>query len=175
MLPRHSLAAAGIAAASSAVAQSSRQEYPTPANPGEDLTAIKRLFAPPCPLIAFPEVREGLKDTPAFLRDSRFNIEARSYYRDAVANAPASASVQEAWASGLCGPKPGSIDILLPTGTKKDPPATPAGLSACQAVTGYCCATVPDESTLTATSTLSRMPMPRHVPSGARVSPLTLL
>ncbi|MDI1266372.1 MAG: hypothetical protein PS018_24265 [bacterium] len=162
--------------ASSAMAQSSRQEYPIPSNPGQDLTEIEHLFAPPTPppLTAFPEFRERLKDTPAFLRDSKFNIEARSYYRDAVANAPASASVKEAWASGLGGPKSGSIDIL-PTETTKDPPATPAGPSACQAVTGYCCATVPDESMLTATSTLSRMPMPRHVPSGARVSPLTLL
>ncbi|MDI1266367.1 MAG: hypothetical protein PS018_24240 [bacterium] len=83
------LAAAGFVAASSAMAQSSRQEYPIPANPGQDLTAIERLFAPPPPLTAFPEFRERLKDTPAFLRDSRFNIEARSYYRDAVANAPA--------------------------------------------------------------------------------------
>lgn len=96
------LAVALFALPGSALGQSSKQEYPIPANPGQDLTAIERIFALPAPppLTAFPEIRERWKDTPAFLRDSKFNIEARSYYRDAVANAPGSASVKEAWAAG---------------------------------------------------------------------------
>lgn len=96
------LAASGFVGAGTALAQSTKQEYPIPANPKQDLTAIERLFALPAPppLTAFPGIREGWKDTPAFLRDSKLNIEARSYYRDAVTNAPAGTSVKEAWASG---------------------------------------------------------------------------
>ncbi len=84
------------------MAQASKQEYPIPTDPSEDLTAIERLFSPPKPppLTAFPEVREKWKDTPAFLRDSKFNIEARSYFRDAVTDAPAGSTIKQAWASG---------------------------------------------------------------------------
>ncbi len=96
------LAASGLVGANSALAQASKQEDPIPANPGQDLTAIERIFLPPSPppLTAFPELRERWKDTPAFLRDSKFDINVRSYYRDAVTNAPASANVKEAWAAG---------------------------------------------------------------------------
>lgn len=97
------LAAAGLVASSSAaLAQASKQEYPIPTNPSEDLTAIERLFSPPKPppLTAFPELREQWKDTPAFLRDSKVNIEARSYFRDSVTNAPAGSTIAQAWASG---------------------------------------------------------------------------
>ena len=82
-------------------AQASKQEYPIPRNPSEDLTAIERIFTPPKPppLTAFPELRERWKDTPAFLRDSRVSIDARSYFRDAV-NAPGSTNIEQAWASG---------------------------------------------------------------------------
>jgi hypothetical protein len=99
------LAAVGIAASGSALAQASKQEYPIPTNPSEDLTAIERLFSPPKPppLTAFPELREQWKDTPAFLRDSKVNIEARSYFRDSVTNAPAGSTIKQAWASGGSG------------------------------------------------------------------------
>jgi hypothetical protein len=85
----------------SALAQASRQEYPIPRNPSEDLTAIERIFTPPkpAPLTAFAELRERWKDTPAFLRDSKVSIDARSYYRDAV-RPPGSTGIQEAWAGG---------------------------------------------------------------------------
>jgi hypothetical protein len=90
-----------LGTAGSALAQASKQEYPIPTDPSEDLTAIERIFAPPKPppLTAFPELREQWKDTPAFLRDSKFNINARSYFRDAV-NVPGSTNIEQAWASG---------------------------------------------------------------------------
>jgi hypothetical protein len=101
------LAAAGLVAATlalpgSALAQNSKQEYPIPRTPAEDLTAIERIFVPPKPppLTAFPEVREKWKDTPAFLRDSRVSFEARSYFRDYVSSSPASSTMEQAWASG---------------------------------------------------------------------------
>lgn len=104
----HRAAASALAAAAafalpiSALAQASKQEYPIPTDPSEDLTAIERLFSSPKPppLTAFPELREKWKDTPAFLRDSKFDIEARSYFRDAVTNAPAGSTIKQAWASG---------------------------------------------------------------------------
>ena len=75
-----------IAGSGSVLAQASKQEYPIPRSPLEDLTAIERIFTPPKPppLTAFPELRERWRDTPAFLRDSKVSIDARSYYRDAV-------------------------------------------------------------------------------------------
>ena len=96
------LAAGALALPGNALAQASKQEDPIPANPGQDLTAIERMFVAPTPppLTAFPELREQWKDTPAFLRDSKFDINVRSYYRDAVTNAPRDTSVKEAWASG---------------------------------------------------------------------------
>jgi len=95
-------AIATLAAAGSAVAQSAKQEDPIPANTRQDLTAIQRMFAPsaPPPLTMFPELRERWKDTPAFLRDSKFDLNFRSYYRDEVTNAPNGASIKEAWAAG---------------------------------------------------------------------------
>jgi len=92
---------ASLGTAGDALAQASRQEYPIPRNPSEDLTAIERIFTPPkpAPLTAFPELRERWKDTPAFLRDSKVSMDARSYYRDAV-RPPGSTGIQEAWAGG---------------------------------------------------------------------------
>ena len=89
-----------LALPGAALGQSSKQEYPIPANPGQDLVAIERIFALPAPppLTAFPGIREEWKDTPAFLRDSKFNIEARSYFRDAVTDAPAGSTIKQAWA-----------------------------------------------------------------------------
>ncbi len=103
---RHALAALLVAsimaAAGDAVAQSAKQEDPIPATPKQDLTAIQRTFTlqTPPPLTVFPELREQWKNTPAFLRDSKFDINFRSYYRDEVTNAPNSVGIKEAWAAG---------------------------------------------------------------------------
>ena len=85
-IARTGLAAVGVigsflAGSGTAFAQASKQEYPIPRNPSEDLTAIERIFTPPKPppLTAFPELRERWQDTPAFLRDSKVSIDARSY------------------------------------------------------------------------------------------------
>ena len=96
------LAGAILAASGNASAQYPNEEYPIPATPKQDLTAIERTFAPPTPppLTVFPEIREQWKDTPAFLRDSKFDINFRSYYRDEVTNAPNSVGIKEAWAGG---------------------------------------------------------------------------
>jgi hypothetical protein len=95
------VALASLAGSGSALAQASKQEYPIPRNPSEDLTAIERIFTPPKPppLTAFPDLRERWGDTPVFLRDSKVSINARSYLRDAV-NAPGSTNIEQAWASG---------------------------------------------------------------------------
>jgi len=95
-------AAAFVAVAGTAVAQSAKQEDPIPSSPAEDLTAIQRTFTlQPAPsLTMFPELREQWKDTPAFLRDSKFDINFRSYYRDEITNAPNSVGIKEAWAGG---------------------------------------------------------------------------
>ena len=78
------LTAAAVAIAGPAKAQSAKQEDPIPATPKQDLTAIQRQFVPPTPppLTMFPEVREAWKETPAFLRDSKFDINFLSYFRD---------------------------------------------------------------------------------------------
>lgn len=96
------LAALALAVAGDAVAQSVKQEDPIPSSPENDLTAIQRTFTQPTPppLTMFPELREQWKDAPAFLRDSKFDINFRSYYRDEVTNAPTSVGVKEAWAAG---------------------------------------------------------------------------
>ena len=108
LMKRHRGAAAGLlagailAAAGSASAQYPNEDLPIPDTPRKDLTAIQRTFAPPAPppLTVFPELREQWKDTPAFLRDSKFDINFRSYYRDEVTNAPNSVGIKEAWAGG---------------------------------------------------------------------------
>ena len=108
LMKRHRSAAAACWRAPSSprrampVRNSAKQEDPIPATPKQDLTAIQRTFAPPTPppLTVFPELREQWKDTPAFLRDSKFDINFRSYYRDEVTNAPNSVGIKEAWAGG---------------------------------------------------------------------------
>ena len=54
------------------------------------------------PLTMFPQIREQLKDTPAFLRDSKAGINFRSYYRDELTNVGSggAATWKEAWAAG---------------------------------------------------------------------------
>lgn len=96
------LSTAIIALASPATGQSAKQEDPIPATPKQDLTAIQRQFVPPAPppLTMFPEVRDAWKETPAFLRDSKFDINFRSYFRDEVTNAPNSVGIKQAWAGG---------------------------------------------------------------------------
>lgn len=108
LIERHRRIAASLATAATlaisagAAAQSARDEDPIPSSPLQDLTAIQRVFRPPPPppLTMFPELREHWKDTPAFLRDSKFDINFRSFYRDAVTNAPGGVTVNEAWATG---------------------------------------------------------------------------
>ena len=96
------VAAAMIAIAVGAQAQNSRDELPIPASPKADLTAIQRTFKPPPPppLTLFPKVRDELQDLPAFLRDSKFGVDPRSYYRDVVTSSPDKVGVKEAWAAG---------------------------------------------------------------------------
>jgi hypothetical protein len=84
-------------------AQSANRNDPVPATPQQSLTAIERGFAavPTAePLMLFPQIREQLKDAPAFLRDSKGGINVRSYYRDNVTNASTGAGWNEAWAAG---------------------------------------------------------------------------
>lgn len=83
-------------------AQGFQQALPIPSTETKSLTAIQRLFSPPPPptLTLFPEARDALRDTPAFLRDSKIEINARSYYRDHTQNGPARATLNEAWAAG---------------------------------------------------------------------------
>jgi hypothetical protein len=95
------VAASGMASESHA--QSANRNDPVPARPDQSLTAIERGFAvvPTAePLTLFPQIREQLKDTPAFLRDSKAGINLRSYYRDNVTNASTGAGWNEAWAAG---------------------------------------------------------------------------
>ena len=90
---------------SPARAQSPNDEAPIPATPDESLTAIQRSFTlPQAPSMSlFPQMREQLKDTPEFLRDSRVDFNIRSYYRDNVETRPAKTTVSEAWAGGGAG------------------------------------------------------------------------
>lgn len=89
-------------AADIAYGQNSRNELPIPTSPQDELTAIQRIFkpAPPPPLVLFPELREEMRDLPAFVRDSKFNLHVRSYYRDEITSAPDGVAVKEAWAAG---------------------------------------------------------------------------
>ena len=90
--------------AGGAMAQSVKQEDPIPESLQKSLTAIENTFAlpkPAAPLTAFPQIREELKDAPAFLRDSNAAINFRTYYRDNVTNNhPGGAGWNEAWAAG---------------------------------------------------------------------------
>ncbi|MBS0525860.1 MAG: OprD family outer membrane porin [Proteobacteria bacterium] len=95
------VAAAGLSTA--AQAQSVKQEDPIPDSTRQSLVAIEKTFAsiPTAePLMLFPQIREQLKDAPAFLRDSKAGINFRTYYRDNVSNAPSGAAWNEAWAAG---------------------------------------------------------------------------
>ena len=94
---------AAVGVTTQARAQNANRNDPVPARPFQSLTAIERGFAviPTAePLTLFPQIREELKDAPAFLRDSKAGINVRSYYRDNISNAPTSAVWNEAWAAG---------------------------------------------------------------------------
>src|ERR1700756_2420329 len=92
------IAATGLGALSlstAAYGQSANRNDPVPETPFQSLTAIERGFAvvPTAePLTLFPQIREQLKDAPAFLRDSKAGINVRSYYRDNVSNASTGAA-----------------------------------------------------------------------------------
>src|SRR6185312_5126724 len=95
------VAAAGVA--TEVRAQNANRNDPVPATPFQSLTAIERGVAviPTAePLTLFPQIREQLKDAPAFLRDSKAGINVRSYYRDNVSTASTGAGWHEAWATG---------------------------------------------------------------------------
>src|SRR3954468_13093971 len=95
------IAASGVGG--EAHAQAANRNDPVPATPRQSLTAIERGFAAvatPEPMMLFPQIREQLKDAPAFLRDSKAAINIRSYYRDNVTNAATGAGWNEAWAAG---------------------------------------------------------------------------
>ena len=79
-----------------------------PATPRQSLTAIERGFAvlPSAePMMLFPQIREQLKDAPAFLRDSKAGINIRSYYRDEVTNASTGSDLER----GLGGRRLGGL------------------------------------------------------------------
>ena len=94
-------AATVMTVAGKAAAQSPNQNVPIPATPAENLTAIERSFSlpKPPPLTLFPQFRETMSDQPAFLRDSKFNVDFRSYYRNEAVSGPGG-SLKEAWAAG---------------------------------------------------------------------------
>ena len=74
------------------------QEEPTPASVNEIVTPIERSFIEQIPRPGiFPWLKEQLKDTPAFFRDTKVDLNLRSYYfkRDKFDD-----SVSAAWAMG---------------------------------------------------------------------------
>lgn len=95
-------AAVAMGAGGEAAAQGFQQSVPIPSTEKKSLTAIERTFTPvpPPTLMLFPDARATMGDVPAFFRDSKVEINARSYYRDNVTNKPTGAKIQEAWAAG---------------------------------------------------------------------------
>ncbi len=74
------------------------QEEPTPSSVDEVTTPMQRSFKEKPPLPGFfPWVKEQLKDTPTFFRDTKLNLNIRTYYfyRDKYDD-----SKSEAWALG---------------------------------------------------------------------------
>ncbi len=73
-------------------------EEPTPSSADEVTTPMERSFKekPPLPVL-FPRAKEQLKDTPAFFRDTKLNVNVRTYYfyRDKYDD-----SQSEAWTLG---------------------------------------------------------------------------
>jgi hypothetical protein len=83
-------------------AQTPNAGLPIPETTRQSTIAIQRSFTQLSPLTAtlFPEMREQLKDAPAFLRDAQVEFNIRSFYRDRVQTSPTGATVNEAWAGG---------------------------------------------------------------------------
>ena len=74
------------------------QEEPTPSSVDEIITPIERSFIERLPRPGFfPWLKEQLKDTPAFFRDTKLDVNLRSFYfnRDKFDD-----SVSAAWAMG---------------------------------------------------------------------------
>ena len=86
------------------LAQNLRQEAPIPESTKQSLTAIENSFLLTTTqprLTMFPQMREQMKDAPAFLRDSTGTVDFRTYFRDAISNsAPGRADWKESWAAG---------------------------------------------------------------------------
>ena len=74
------------------------QEEPTPSSVDEITTPIERSFSEPIPRPGFfPWLKEQLKDTPPFFRDTKLDLNLRTFYfrRDKFDD-----SVSSAWATG---------------------------------------------------------------------------
>jgi hypothetical protein len=73
-------------------------EEPTPSSVDQVVTPMDRAFKekPPLPRF-FPWLKDQLKDTPAFFRDTKLNLNIRSYYFD---QHNFDHSIKEAWALG---------------------------------------------------------------------------
>ena len=59
------------------------QQEPTPSAVEQVATPIERAFVPapaPQPFVLLPELRERLKDAPAFFRDMKLDVNLRTYY-----------------------------------------------------------------------------------------------
>jgi hypothetical protein len=89
--------------ATTAAAQATNDAVPIPSSPADSLTAIERSFSAPTPptRTLFPNVRKETEDMLPVFRDSKFNVNLRSYYRDNITNPQGGAStINEAWAGG---------------------------------------------------------------------------
>jgi hypothetical protein len=74
------------------------QEEPTPSSVNEMITPMDRTFKekPPRPSL-FPWLKEKLKDTPAFFRDTKLDFKFRTYYFE---ENNSGSQTKEAWAIG---------------------------------------------------------------------------
>lgn len=75
------------------------QEEPTPSSVNQSLNEIERSFRPPAPapIVLVPQLRQQLRNTPPFFRDSQVAVNLRTYYRNKT---NADDSKNEAWAGG---------------------------------------------------------------------------
>jgi len=61
--------------------ESISQEEPTPSSATDEVTSIDRSFVEkPAPAVLFPRLKEELKNTPPFFRDTDLDLKIRSYY-----------------------------------------------------------------------------------------------
>ena len=74
------------------------QEEPTPKSVDEITTPMGRSFEEKKPRpVLFPRLKEGLEDTPAFFRDTKLDVNLRTYY---FWQENTGRSIKEAWALG---------------------------------------------------------------------------